>query len=88
MQTDYPQLVQAATLLIDNGITDRAANLLAYVLAQPDVHPTTYNEADLLFDELNQTICPRVIWDAREFAEIASPADVITVLQAALAEDV
>ncbi len=82
MQTHYARLVQAADMLIEHGITDHAANILAFVLAQPDVHPSTYDHADALFDDLEATICPRVILDARTYAETATLQNVLAGVQA------
>ncbi len=44
-----------------------AANLLAFVINHPDVDHTTFDYADERFMELESSICPRVIHDAREF---------------------
>lgn len=82
MQTPYAKLVQVADVLIARGITDAAANILAFVLAQPDVPPGTAAHAEALFDDLEATICPRVIVDARAFAQTATLADVMADVQA------
>ncbi|MEO0562635.1 MAG: hypothetical protein AAF125_10995 [Chloroflexota bacterium] len=84
---DYPGFVRIAALLIDHGITDYAANILAVVLAQTDVPPTTYDHAWELFDDLECSICPRVIWDARDYAERTSPAQLLSDLGAWQADD-
>jgi hypothetical protein len=44
-----------------------AANVLAYVISHPDVDHATFDDADERFMDLESSICPRVIQDAREF---------------------
>lgn len=61
-------LVGVAELLIRDGKTDQAATLLAFVLEHPLTREETHDYAFDLFDELEATICPRVILDAREAA--------------------
>jgi hypothetical protein len=81
-QTQLIALVSAADALIAHGITDVAANALAFVLAHPSTDADTYARADELFDELEATICPRVILDARSFAQSATMADMLHQLAA------
>ena len=76
------QLVRIADLLIEQGVTDEAANLLAFVLKQPDVNPTTFDHAEDLFLNLEAEICPRVIWDAQDFARSATLEQIIAHLRA------
>jgi hypothetical protein len=73
--TDNARLVALAALLTDAGITHGSATVLAYVLAQPDLPPAVYEDAWTAFDDLEATICPRVIADARDFADGATSAD-------------
>jgi hypothetical protein len=75
-------LVRIADLLIEHGITDEAANLLAFVMAQTEVDPTTFDHAEDLFLDLEAEICPRVIWDAREFARSITLEQIIAHLRA------
>src|SRR5690554_3177356 len=56
-----------AVRLIERGLTAEAANILTYVRNNPDVHHETFDRADELFMALEETACPRVIEDAREF---------------------
>jgi len=73
--TDATRLVALAQVLAGEGITHGAANVLAYVMAQPGISTETYDYAWDLFDHLESTICPRVIADARTFAADATAAD-------------
>ena len=52
---------------LDRGLTEEAANLLFYVTHHPDVRHDTFDYADERWLELEATICPRVIEDARAF---------------------
>ena len=56
-----------ASRLIERGLTEEATNLLTFVRSHPDVHHETFDHADDLFLALEETLCPRVIQDAREF---------------------
>ena len=56
-----------ATRFLDRGMTQEAANVLVYVVKHPDVPHYTFDYADEKFMELEATICPRVIEDARTF---------------------
>ena len=50
------------------GKSQVAADTLIFILAQPDLPSQMLQEAEALFVELESRICPRVIFDAREFA--------------------
>src|SRR5690606_35362449 len=52
-----------AVRLLERGPTAEAATLRT----NPDVHHETFDRADELFMALEETACPRVIEDAREF---------------------
>ncbi len=80
------KLVALAEVLIEQGRTEPAAFILAFVLAHPATPTAIHHQADLLFDELEASICPRVIWDARQFAQAATQTDVIAYLAAAQAD--
>lgn len=77
----FAAIVGIADTLIDENLKEPAANLLAYVIAQPTASDATRHHAVDLFDLLEAEICPRVIWDARAFAQRASFDDVLMLLQ-------
>lgn len=62
-------MTQLAQLYIGQGWTQTAADILAFVVLQDDVPQGIYEQAEDLFDDLERSICPRVIWDARTFAK-------------------
>lgn len=80
------KLTDAAALLVEQGITDRAAFVLAYVLRFAPADSDLYAIADELFDELEASICPRVILDAREWAASASLPDAMHQLKLAVSD--
>ncbi|MBZ0302919.1 MAG: hypothetical protein K8J31_24450 [Anaerolineae bacterium] len=56
-----------AERLIERELTEEAARILTYVRSNPDVHHETFDRADELYTALEESACPRVIQDAREF---------------------
>ncbi|MAS34850.1 MAG: hypothetical protein CL610_12640 [Anaerolineaceae bacterium] len=56
-----------AARLIDRELTTEAVNILTYVRSNPDVHHETFDYADEMYMVLEETLCPRVMQDAREF---------------------
>jgi hypothetical protein len=73
-------IVGAADLLIEMEEKERAADVLAFVLAQDEASPATRERAWDLFDELEAELCPRVIWDARERAQTATLQQILMLL--------
>ena len=61
-------MTQLAELYIERGWTQTAADILAFILLQKDVPSDIDEQAHELFDNLEGSICPRVIWDAKAFA--------------------
>ena len=61
-------MTQLAQRYIQKGWTQEASDILAFVLLQDDVPLDIYEQAEELFDDLERSICPRVIWDAKAFA--------------------
>lgn len=61
-------MIQLADLYIKQEETQIASDILAFVLLQDGIATDIYEQADALFDELERRICPRVIWDAKSFA--------------------
>lgn len=74
-------IVGTADLLIEMGEKERAANILAFVLAQDETSPATRERAGDLFDMLEAELCPRVIWDARERARTATLPQILMELE-------
>jgi hypothetical protein len=62
---------------IAQGDTQEGADVLAFVLLQPLLMPDSRMRAEDLFEDLESRICPRVLWDAREFASLATFEDVV-----------
>ena len=58
-----------AATCIDHDMTQTAADILAFLLQDDYAGDTIRDKAAARFDELEQRICPRVILDARSFAE-------------------
>jgi hypothetical protein len=56
-----------AVRLLERGLSEETANILAYVTQHPDVHHDTFDTADEIFMSLESEACPRIIHDAREF---------------------
>lgn len=65
----YAAMSVFAVACLERGLTQTAADTLAYLLQDPGVIATVRREAVEIFDELESRICPRVILDARAFAE-------------------
>ena len=59
------------------GQTQSAADLLAFLLLQPDLAEDTAAQALESWEALESHICPRVLWDAREFASGANLNDIV-----------
>lgn len=65
----YYALTQLSALYIQQGETQLASDILAFVLLQNNLPDDIHEQAFELFDELERRICPRVIWDAKVFAQ-------------------
>ena len=65
----YPAMLSFAAACLERDLTQTAADTLAFLLQYPGVSATFRDEAAELFDELESRICPRVILDARVFAD-------------------
>lgn len=78
-------LVCIAEQLIERGDTNRAADILALVLCYP-MSRDTRDLAECLFDDLETTVCPRVILDARARAETLTLDDLALAIIGELAE--
>ncbi len=58
-----------ALACLERDLTQTAADTLAYLLQDSGVSATVRAEAAETFAELESRICPRVILDARSFAD-------------------
>lgn len=73
----WDAMTQLAQLYIQYGWAQTASDILAFVLLQDDIPQEIHEQADELFDDLERSICPRVIWDAKAFA---SDMDLISMV--------
>ncbi|MCU0476194.1 MAG: hypothetical protein MUC99_08820 [Anaerolineae bacterium] len=73
----YARLVELSGVLVEAGLTTEAANLLAWVMHQPDVPYDVYDRADDLWIDLESRLCPRVIADAKQDAPITTLRGVV-----------
>lgn len=72
-------LANLASMIMEAGKTDEAAQILAFILNHPDVSAETYDKADDLFIDLESRICPRVIYDAKLSAVYQTMDSMITL---------
>ena len=56
-----------AARLLERGLTQEAANILAYVTQHPDVRHDTFDSADEMFMNLELAYSSQLIREAREF---------------------
>ena len=61
----YDRLIDLSALMVSADKTTEAANLLAFLLHQTDMPYDLYDRADDLWLELESSLCPRVITDAK-----------------------
>lgn len=64
----YHAMNALAARCIDQGHTQAAADILAFLLNQSDLNADLQDSAYDSFAELESRVCPRIILDAREFA--------------------
>jgi len=64
----YRAMIALAEDCIENGHTQTACDILAFLLLQKALSAAAFARADALFAELESRVCPRVILDAREFS--------------------
>lgn len=65
----YSAMIVFAATCLERDMTQTAADTLAFLLQDPGVSETVRDEAAEIFDDLESRICPRVILDARSFAD-------------------
>lgn len=68
MQSVYKAMACFAETCIARGMTQSAADILAFLRLQPDLNADLLDCAEEMFADLESRVCPRVILDAREFA--------------------
>jgi|GEM_PF-1277470 len=73
----YDALVGLCGCYIEQGLTQEASDVLAFVLLQNDLAVDTYDTAIEYFEDLESRICPRVILDAKTFAQEVDLEDII-----------
>lgn len=83
----YRALTALAERCISSDDTQTAAEILAYLLCQSDMDADTLYRADDLFADLAGRICPRVIYDAREFAADMDLATMVEYLRDVFSPD-
>ena len=76
-QEVYAAMLAFAAACLEGGLTQTAADTLAFLAQAPGLSARLRDEALEILDELASRICPRVILDARAFAE---GMDLLTVL--------
>lgn len=77
----YAALTLLAASCIEQGLTETAADILAFVLCRSDVNAALRDSAEDIFADLEGRICPRVIADARG---LAAGMDLRTMIEYAL----
>lgn len=65
----YAAMLAFAAACLERDMTQTAADTLAYLLQDAGASATVRDEAAEIFAELESRICPRVILDARSFAD-------------------
>ncbi|MAU10436.1 MAG: hypothetical protein CL607_11485 [Anaerolineaceae bacterium] len=70
-------LTELACMYISQGLTQEGADVLAFVLRQPELAADTHQQATDVYDDLASYICPRVLLDAQEFASKAHLTDIV-----------
>lgn len=73
----YDALVGLSACYMADGLTQEAADILAFVLLQADIAQDIHDTAEELFEDLESWICPRVIYDAKVFAREVDLEDII-----------
>lgn len=76
----WTAMTRLPELYVSKGWTQEASDILAFILLQDDVPQDIHNLAEELFDDLERSICPRVIWDAKAFAQEMSLEDMVAYL--------
>ncbi len=74
----YAAMIVFAAACLEREMVQAAADTLAFLLQEQDVSAKHRDEAAEIFDELESRICPRVILDARAFAD---GMDLLTMLE-------
>ena len=78
-------LVEVAKVSIYHDDKTFAVEILALVLQYP-MHIETLQEAEQIYSDLESQLCPRVIFDAREQAELLTLEDMVARVLAKAAE--
>ncbi len=78
-------LVDIADHLIDRGERERAVEILTFALMYP-MRSITFEMAEMRFRELEASMCPRVLLDARTLAQELTLEDLVKLIIAEFAE--
>ncbi len=74
----YAAMIVFAAACLQRNMQQTAADTLAFLVQDPGLSVAQREEAAEIFDELESRICPRVILDARVFAD---GMDLLTMLE-------
>ncbi len=67
-----------AAACVKRALSQAAADILAFLLLQSDLSAAIKETAEDMFADLEGRICPRIVYDAREFA---AAMDIIAMLE-------
>ncbi len=82
-QQVYMAMAVLAEGCLERAMTETAVDILAFLLQQSDLSSNVSDTVEEMFSELESRICPRVVYDAREFAH---GMDVLTMVEYLLGE--
>lgn len=80
-------LCNLAEAYITRGWTQEGADLLCFLAQQPDADVDTAERTTEALAELATWVCPRVLLDAEDFAELATLDDIIEYVFADMPEN-
>ncbi|QPC82514.1 hypothetical protein G4Y79_22975 [Phototrophicus methaneseepsis] len=70
-------VTELACLYIEQGLTQEGADVLAFVLRQQGLPDDLHKRAVTAYEDLEASICPRVLLDAQDFASKATLWDIV-----------
>ena len=74
----YAAILSLAEACNQRGLTQAAADILAFLMIQTDASEPVSFAAEAAFLELESRICPRIIYDAKDFA---AGMDLLTMVE-------
>lgn len=72
-------LIKLSERMVNKGEKERAVEILTIALKYP-MNPATQKRAETLYDELEASLCPRVILDAKALADEMTLNDLLEVI--------